>query len=100
MEVFKMGRRLLLGMVLSFILGGIIFAQDKKVVLDFSDQNKWTVEGAETEIVEYKGKSALRIKGAPGERIAYVKDFEFVDGVIELDIAAIPYYTGLVFRVR
>ncbi len=58
------------------------------------------MESAETEIIEYKGKEALRIKGAPGERIVYMKDFEFIDGNIELDIAAIPYYTGLVFRVR
>ncbi len=95
-----MGRKFLLGTVLFFILGGITFAQDKKVVFDFSDLNKWTVEDSETELIEYEGKKAFRMKGAPGERIAYLKDFEFIDGVIELDIAAIPYYTGLVFRVR
>jgi nitroreductase len=77
-----------------------IFAQEKEVIFDFSDPSKWTMENAETEIVSYKGKEALRIKGAPGERIAYAKDFEFINGIIELDIAAIPYYTGLVFRVR
>jgi nitroreductase len=99
-EVIMMGRRILLGTVLFFMLGWITFAQVKEVVFGFSDQNKWAMESAETEIIEYKGKEALRIKGAPGERIAYLKDFEFIDGIIELDIAAIPYYTGLVFRVR
>jgi nitroreductase len=84
--------------VLLFGIG--ISAQIKEVVFDFSDQNKWALESAETEIIEYKGKEAFRIKGAPGERIAYLKDFDFIDGIIELDIAAIPYYTGLVFRVR
>ena len=84
--------------VLLFARG--ISAQVKEVVFDFSDHETWTTDGVETEIIEYKGKEAFRIKGAPGERIAYVKDFEFIDGVIELDIAAIPYYTGLVFRVR
>jgi nitroreductase len=90
----------LMGMVLFFVLGSVIFAQDQDVVFDFSDPSQWMMESAETEIVEYKGKEAFRIKGAPGERIAYLKDFDFLDGVIELDIAAIPYYTGLVFRVR
>ena len=84
--------------VLLFAIG--ISAQIKEVVFDFSDHETWTTDGVETEIIEYKGKEAFRIKGAPGERIAYLKDFEFFDGIIELDIAAIPYYTGLVFRVR
>lgn len=100
------GRRFLKGTVLLLILGPVLFlgwkafAQDEEIVFDFSDLDRWVVESAETEIIEYRGKEALRIKGAPGERIAYLKDFEFTDGIIELDIAAIPYYTGLVFRVR
>jgi nitroreductase len=82
------------------MLGFGVFAQDKEGIFDFSDPGLWTTEGAETEIVEYEGKEALRVKGAPGERIFYLKNFAFTDGIIELDIAAIPYYTGLVFRVR
>jgi nitroreductase len=93
------GRTFLL-MIMAVLLSVGIFAQEKESIFDFSNPDKWTMESAETEIIEYKGKEALRIKGAPGERIAYVKDFEFMDGIIELDIAAIPYYTGLVFRVR
>jgi nitroreductase len=89
-----------LSMIVVLMLCMGIFAQDREVAFDFSDQEKWTIESAETEIIEYKGKEALRIKGAPGERIVYLKEFKFIDGVIELDIAAIPYYTGLVFRVR
>jgi nitroreductase len=94
------GHKFFSGSVLFFIVGSMILAQDKKITCDLSDLNKWTMAGAETEIIRYKGKDAFRIKGAPGERIAYLKDFEFRDGIIELDIAAIPYYTGLVFRVR
>jgi len=93
-------RKTCLPIIFVMLLAIGISAQDKEVVFGFSDQNKWAIESAETEIIEYKGKEALRIKGAPGERIAYLKDFEFIDGIIELDIAAIPYYTGLVFRVR
>jgi nitroreductase len=100
MEVFQMDRKLIMGTALFILCVWITCAQDKEVLFDFSDQDKWITESAETEIVEYKGLEALRIKGAPGERIAYMKDFEFIDGVIELDIAAIPFYTGLVFRVR
>lgn len=95
-----MGKKFLMGTVLFILFGWIAFSQEKPVVFDFSDSSLWMMEGAETETIEYKGEKALRIIGAPGERIAYLKDFEFLDGVIELDIAAIPYYTGLVFRVR
>ncbi len=100
------GKRFLMGTVLLFIMGMVFFfgwktfAQDKEIVFDFSDLDQWAAQSAETEVIEYRGKEALRIKGAPGERIAYLKDFEFIDGIVELDIAAIPYYTGLVFRVR
>lgn len=100
MEVAQMERKFLLGTVLFFMLGWLGFAQNKIVAGDFPDQDKWTTESAETELIEYRGKEALRMKAAPGERVIYLKDLEFTDGIIELDIAAIPYYTGLVFRVR
>jgi nitroreductase len=89
-----------LSALLLFLLGGLFFAQDKEIALDLFDKDQWNAVNAETEVIEYKGTQALRIKGAPGERIVYWKDLEFRDGIIELDIAAVPYYTGLVFRVR
>jgi len=102
-EATQMGTKtylIVLSLILLFLLGGSFFAQDKEIALDLFDKDQWNTANTETEVIEYKGIQALRIKGAPGERIVYWKDFEFRDGVIELDIAAVPYYTGLVFRVR
>jgi len=99
-KLLQLTGRTCLAVFIVLLLAIGIAAQEKEVVFDFSDLDKWTIESAETEIVDYKSKEALRIKGAPGERIVYLKDFDFIDGIIELDIAAIPYYTGLVFRVR
>lgn len=55
---------------------------------------------AGVEQLEYRNIKAIRLKPGRGERIAYLKDLEFVNGTIELDIAALPSYTGLAFRVR
>jgi len=77
-----------------------LYCQKTKEIASYIDLNKWHTGLVETEIIKYKGKTALQIKEAPGERISYLKDFVFENGIIELDIAAIPYYTGVVFRVR
>ena len=65
-----------------------------------SDMDSLVLPSTGFEELEYKGTKALRLKPGGGERIAYLKDFEFLNGTIELDIAAIPSYTGLVFRIR
>ncbi|MDQ1352986.1 MAG: hypothetical protein QG657_3292 [Acidobacteriota bacterium] len=62
-------------------------------------QKNWTVKLKEAEIIQYKGKTALHLKEAKGPGLALLKDTEFVNGVIEVDIAAIPKFTGIVFRV-
>jgi len=79
---------------------GFLYSQDTERTTSYIDLDKWQTGLVQTEIIKYKGKKALRIKEAAGERIAYLKDFTFENGIIELDIAAIPHYAGLVFRVR
>jgi len=61
---------------------------------------QWVNTNKEAEIIQYKDKEALQLKPDKGDAIAYLQDFEFVNGIIELDIAAIPHFTGLVFRVK
>ena len=73
-------------------------AQNQEQV-DLNDGERWILPHTGVEVVEYKGTEALRLKPGPGERLAYLKDCEFENGTIELDIAAIPYYTGLAFRI-
>lgn len=86
--------------LLLFSSQSFLLCQKTKDTTSYIDLDKWQTGLVKTEIVKYKGRTALRIKEAPGERIAYLKDYAFENGIIELDIAAIPYYTGLVFRVR
>jgi len=68
--------------------------------LDLRDGDGWHMVGAETELVSYLDTPALRINPGPWERLVYARNLEFTDGVIELDIAAVPSFTGLVFRVQ
>ncbi|MFC1725365.1 nitroreductase family protein [candidate division KSB1 bacterium] len=77
-----------------------IFAQKSIETFKFTDTDKWILPFTGTEIIEYNGKEAFRLKEGNGERIAYLKDIEFENGIIELDIAAIPSFIGLAFRIR
>ena len=85
--------------LLCLMCAGILPAQQKQTYT-FSDFNKWKLPYTGVEKIEYKGKNALQLNKGSGERIAFLKDVNFENGIIELDIAAIPFYTGLVFRVR
>ncbi len=100
-----MTRNLLTGIITVImtlcLMQSSLLAQDRSGQFDLTNTENWIFqEGTEFENVTYKGVKALRIKPGIGERCAYLKNFEFENGVIELDIAAIPSYTGLVFRVR
>ncbi len=77
-----------------------VIPTDIQEKIDMAEAERWHLPETGTEILEYKGKKALRLKAGPGERIAFLKGLDFQDGIIELDIAAIPAYTGLVFRVQ
>ncbi len=63
-------------------------------------ENQWVNTNKEAQIIQYKNKEALQLLPNKGDAIACLQDYEFVNGTIELDIAAIPQFTGLVFRVR
>ncbi len=76
------------------------FAQADPTVIDLTDLKTLSVPDTGVEVIDYLGQQALRLNPGEGERVALVRDFSFENGTIELDIAAIPAYTGLVFRVR
>ena len=79
---------------------GTVFSRGSEEIDDFPKLDRWHLPETGAEVVEYRGKRALRLKAGNGERAAILKNIEFEDGVIELDIAAVPSYTGLVFRAR
>ncbi len=76
------------------------FAQPDPTVIDLTDLKTLSVPDTGVEVVDHLGQQALRLNHGEGERVALVRDFSFENGTIELDIAAIPSYTGLVFRAR
>jgi nitroreductase len=68
--------------------------------LGWASLEDWTVSGKKAEELVYKEKQALRLLPAKGTGIAWLDNVYFQDGVIEADIAAIPRFTGIVFRLQ
>ena len=61
------------------------------------DSPRWNLQGEEARIVEFKGRQALRLKGA----IALLPDANFKTGIIEFDMALTdnaPSFPGVFFR--
>ena len=88
---------------LVLILGVILFQAStllgvEKSECDLTDMNLWTSHGKQVEVVTYKGKEGLRILPGYGQGYALLKDVEFENGIIEADIAALPRFTGILFR--
>lgn len=61
------------------------------------DSPRWSLQGEEARVVEFKGRPALRLKGA----VALLADAQFETGVIEFDMALTdnaPSFPGVFFR--
>lgn len=60
------------------------------------DDARWQIEAAESEVTEYLGKTALRIKGGG----ALLPEVDIRNGLVEFDIAITPErgFAGLIFR--
>ena len=67
------------------------------------------VRGNPLEAATYKGHEAVHFSDAGGDQLGLIKDSNFHDGTIELDIAAMPAkgaveaargFAGLAFRVK
>ena len=80
--------------------GGKTGGRPAEQKLPLGDLAKWTFVNRRAETVDYRGRQGLRLDEARGSGAALFEGVDFVDGTIELDIAAIPRFTGLVFRVR
>lgn len=62
------------------------------------DSNRWTIEANESSVDYYLGKQSLKLKGG----IAYLNDVEFLNGIIEFDIAIsnVRGFAGGIFRMQ
>jgi glyoxylase-like metal-dependent hydrolase (beta-lactamase superfamily II) len=62
------------------------------------DDERWTIEAAEHELVDYMGEKALRIKGGA----AILPELDVANAIVEFDIAVSEErgFAGLVFRMQ
>jgi glyoxylase-like metal-dependent hydrolase (beta-lactamase superfamily II) len=62
------------------------------------DDERWHIEAVESEVVDYLGQQALRIKGGH----ALLGDTDIRNGLVEYDIAITPQrgFAGLIFRAQ
>ena len=61
---------------------------------------EWEAYNRIVSLTEYKGRSALKLSEGTGDGFAVLNDYIFKDGIIELDIASLPLFTGIVFRFQ
>ncbi len=97
--MFKKNRLFVIFVCSLIMAAGNLLAGEVKGAFDLTDPNLWTPHGKQVEVVNYQGKPALQIKPNMGQGYALLKVVEFENGVIEVDIAALPYFTGIVFRL-
>jgi hypothetical protein len=62
------------------------------------DSDRWDIDAVESKLEKYLGQNSLFLKGG----IAYVKDSEFLNGIIEFDIAFSQErgFMGVVWRLQ
>jgi hypothetical protein len=74
-----------------------------------TDTNDLVEQGVKAEVVEYRGRKAVRLTTQGEDGLALVKGTQFRDGTIEVDIATKvttppgvrrPGFTGIAFRAR
>jgi hypothetical protein len=81
---------------LMVLLSGAAQAQPAGVLAVAPDSARWELEG-QAKVVDYQGRKALFLDGAA----AVLKDFEFRDGIIDVDVTtpATRGFFGLQFRI-
>ena len=73
--------------------------QDTLDVTAVGKDARWRVVGRTTSVVDTNGKHALKlIEPAPLMGLVWRRDYDFTDGVIDVDITLFPYTT--LFRSR
>ncbi|HET9277347.1 MAG TPA: family 16 glycoside hydrolase, partial [Flavitalea sp.] len=62
------------------------FAVGQAVTPDLQDMNKWTLNNRAAEPFNEDGKKGIRLSEVPNDGIMILKDLEFGEGTIEVDI--------------
>jgi hypothetical protein len=94
---------------LLFLLPSVGAAPEKSFVLKPGVENL-TLIGVKAEAIDYRGRKAIHISETPGngETMAVIKDLDFKDGTIELEITGTPSagapetargFVGIAFRI-
>jgi hypothetical protein len=78
-------------------------------VFALTDTRDLVEQGVKAEVVEYRGRKAVRLTTQGEDGFAMIKGTQFRDGIIEVDIATkvvtppgvrMPGFTGIAFRAR
>ena len=89
------------------VLGGVpAFSQGKPIVPDLTQIGAgkgWKVAGRKASVVEAEGRKGIRLDEGPGVGIAWLEDYEFTEGIIDVDLKGrnVPQasFIGVAFRV-
>lgn len=96
---------------IQFLMLGCCFAAGAAApradTLDLTTVGKdphWKLVGRAASVVEMKGKRALRLAEAPGMGVAWLDNYDFANGVVEIDLLGRSQpvqgsFLGLAFRV-
>jgi len=81
----RTGLSILIGLV-CFISRALTQATDTLNLAAIGTEPHWRIVGRTAAMTDIKGKRALKISDGPGMGVVWLDGYDFVDGVIELDI--------------
>ena len=95
--MMKKSRAVCLVIIFLFSLTAITFGQSDTDIIDF-DSDKWDIADPNGKIEPFLFQKSLYLSGGQ----AYLKDVEFENGTIEVDIASHGFrgFGGIIFRVQ
>ena len=84
-------------LVICLLIAGNYFASAQTVKVPFT-MDRWDTEGSDVTKEQYMGKESILIKSG----FIYLKDVDFLDGIIEVDISfsAQRNFPGIAFRLQ
>ena len=75
-------------LVLLTLFSQLCIAQEKAIIPDIvklADGEEWRIANREAEIIKVNGQFGIYFGAQPGDGVAWLKNFEFTNGVIEVD---------------
>lgn len=91
-------------LALSIFLLSSFHASAQAIVPDLTEKTKWTVHNRTAEAITERDKKGVSLSEASGDGLMILKDIEFADGTIEVDLKGrnVPQrsFVGLAFHIK